>query len=406
MPQDSLTAGLYARQQKGLVIAQTKKVRQTRNDLWLVPSQSHPGTYLVDAVEQTCTCPDHEATRGTCKHLHAVTFARLQTVGKDGTVLTTDTVKITYSQNWPAYNRAQCEEKEIVQRLLRGLCDGIVQPPHVRGRPTLALGDVVYGSIMKVYTTVSGRRATTDLRECESKGLIDHAPHYNSISNYLAKPDLTPLLRTLVHESALPLKEVETGFSIDSSGFATSNYARWYDEKYGRERRHQFWVKAHVTFGNRTGIVPDVIVTVPDRHDATQFAELVETTSRQFQVRAVCADKAYISRRNVQTVVDAGGIPYIPFKSNNKGEGPASWERLWDLFNYHRGDFDKAYGLRNRAEAGFSSIKRLMGSALRSKKFDAQVNEVLAKVLCYNLTVLVHQMFELGITPEFLPAPV
>lgn len=67
MAQDSLTAGLYARQQKGLVIAQTKKVRQTRNDLWLVPSQSHPGTYLVDMVEQTCTCPDHEATRGLCK---------------------------------------------------------------------------------------------------------------------------------------------------------------------------------------------------------------------------------------------------------------------------------------------------------------------------------------------------
>jgi hypothetical protein len=34
------------------------------------------------------------------------------------------------------------------------------------------------------------------------------------------------------------------------------------------------------------------------------------------------------------------------------------------------------------------------------------VNEVLAKVLCFNLTVLAHEMHELGIQPEFMPAPV
>lgn len=28
-------------------------------------------------------------------------------------------------------------------------------------------------------------------------------------------------------------------------------------------------------------------------------------------------------------------------------------------------------------------------------------NESLAKVLCHNLTVLVHEMYELGIVPEF-----
>ena len=41
----------------------------------------------------------------------------------------------------------------------------------------------------------------TDIRECETKGLIDHAPHYNSVFEYLVRPELTPLLTTLVHES-------------------------------------------------------------------------------------------------------------------------------------------------------------------------------------------------------------
>ena len=37
-----------------------------------------------------------------------------------------------------------------------------------------------------------------------------------------------------------------------------------------------------------------------------------------------------------------------------------------------------------------------------SKSETAQVNEVLVKVLCWNFTVLIRMMHELGITPEFV----
>ena len=33
----------------------------------------------------------------------------------------------------------------------------------------------------------------------------------------------------------------------------------------------------------------------------------------------------------------------------------------------------------------------------------AQFNEVLCKVLCHNIVVLVHEMFEQGVSPEFEP---
>jgi transposase len=367
----------------------------------LVPSQSHPGTYLVDMVEQTCTCPDHEATHGTCKHIHAVTFTRLQTVDANGSVTTTESLKITYSQNWPAYNRAQCEEKQHVQRLLHGLCEGIVQPRHVRGRPSLPLADVIYGATMKVYTTMSGRRASTDILECESKGLIDHAPHYNSIFNYLQRPELTPLFKALIEESAAPLRAVEREFAVDGTGFSTNTYSRWYDHKYGREQKHQVWLKAHAMVGVRTNVVTSVEVTEGNIHDSPQFADLVDRTARQFDIEAVSADKAYISHRNLDAVARAGGVPYIPFKSNNKAPGPEQWQKLWHLFWYRRAEFDRHYHQRSNVESTFSSIKRKFGGSLRSKKYESQVNELLAKVLCFNLSVLVHEMHELGVTPEF-----
>jgi hypothetical protein len=176
---------MEAREQRGLEIAATVKLRR-KGDVWTVPSQSKNGRmYQVDVHgdEPTCSCPDHETRRVKCKHIHAVEYSIRRETRPDGTVTVTKTVRVTYGQNWPAYNAAQTNEKERVTELLRGLCDGISQPPQGRGRPRLPLSDVVFSAVMKVFTTVSGRRATGDLRECASKGHVAHAPHYNSIFN-------------------------------------------------------------------------------------------------------------------------------------------------------------------------------------------------------------------------------
>ena len=72
------------------------------------------------------------------------------------------------------------------------------------------------------------------------------------------------------------------------------------------------------------------------------------------------------------------------------------------MFLYKQDEFLAAYGKRSNVEATFSSIKRKFGAAVRSKTFTAQVNEILCKVLCYNLACLVHAMHKLGIEPSFL----
>src|SRR5579863_4348935 len=106
------------REQRGLEIAATKKLQQ-KGDLWLVPSTTGHGTYVVDHEPATCTCPDYELRREPCKHVYAVEFTvRRETTTKDGTVSET----ITYRQEWAAYNAAQTNEKERVAVLLRDLC--------------------------------------------------------------------------------------------------------------------------------------------------------------------------------------------------------------------------------------------------------------------------------------------
>ena len=154
------------------------------------------------------------------------------------TVTVTDTIKKpTYPQDWPAYNAAQTNEKDKFLSLLYDLCAGIAELPPAKGRPRLPLADALFAACFKVYSTFSGRRFMSDLRESHSKGYIRTTPHYNLIFHYLENPLLTPILHRLITESSLPLKVVEADFAVDSSGFTTSRFIRWVDHKYGVVRQ-------------------------------------------------------------------------------------------------------------------------------------------------------------------------
>jgi hypothetical protein len=236
------------REQRGLMIAATTRLARN-GDTWTVPSQTTGGrkyTVEFEGETATCTCPDFEDRHERCKHVYAVEFTIQRERNADGSTTETRTMRVTYQQNWPAFNTAQTTEKAMVERLLKALCEGVMQPEQKRGRPRLPLADVIFAATMKVYTTMSGRRASTDIHECEEKGHIESAPHYNSIFNYLGDARLTPVLRKMIEESASPLKAVETDFAVDSSGFSTCTFVRWFDEKHGKKRTGRTWRKAHV----------------------------------------------------------------------------------------------------------------------------------------------------------------
>ena len=392
------------REERGRTMAATAKIIR-RGHAYQVPSQTAKGHYMVDlmaAEGPTCTCPDFERRGARCKHIHAVEFTIIRETAPDGTVTETRSVRVTYKQDWPAYNAAQTHEKERVEKLLRGLCDGIVQPPQGKGRPRAPLGDIVFASVMKIYGTLSGRRTATDLRNCEARGYVGSAPHYNTVFKYLEDPTLSPILKALIEESATPLKAVETDFAIDGTGFSTCNYVRWYDAKYGRAMKAHTWLKAHLMCGVKTNVVTSCEVTEGDMHDSPEFAGLLAATKAQgFEIQEVSADKAYLSKFNTAAVIRAGGVPYIPFKSNSTGAGAEFWRKLYHYYQFNRADFLRHYHKRSNVESTNWMIKSKFGAALRSKSFVAQTNELLCKVVCHNLAVLVSSIYELGIDPTF-----
>jgi hypothetical protein len=309
-----------ARQERGLQIAESSQIVKTPVG-WKVPSQSGKGTYVVSLEKGRpfCTCPDFEERKLPCKHIYAVEFIIQREERPDGTVITTESMRVTYSQEWSKYNAAQTHEQEHFVSLLRDLCNGIEQPPQTFGRPRLPLADVVFGLAYKTYYTMSGRRFTSELKEAESTGLISKAAHYNSAFRYLENPELTDILKALIEESASPLKAIETDFAVDSSGFATTTYDRWFDHKWGKMRSEAKWVKAHLMCGVATNVVTSIEVAATETADAPQLPRLVNQTAQRFQISEVSADKAYSARKCLRAINAVGGVPYIPFKSYSKG---------------------------------------------------------------------------------------
>src|ERR1700687_556520 len=140
-----------------------------------------------------------------------------------------------------------------------------------------------------VYSTFSGRRFMTDLRDTHCKGFITELPNYNSIFRCLEKPSLTPVLKSLIVSSSLPLTAVEEDFAVDSSGFSTCRFDRWFDEKYGGTKEKRGWVKVHLMCGVKTNIVTAVKILGKDAADAPQLPGLVETTAENFDIYEVSA---------------------------------------------------------------------------------------------------------------------
>ncbi|HEX8474397.1 MAG TPA: transposase [Pyrinomonadaceae bacterium] len=404
-----------AREQRGLEIANTTKLKGNAG-LWLVPSSNKPDGYTVeiDKVHQPrCSCPDYSFRFKKCKHIFAVEFTierkRIRTETKDGQTTvteTTETVKVkrtTYRQEWKQYNAAQAYEKSEFLALLYSLANGIEEPLQTFGRPRLSMSDTIFAIVYKIYSTVSTRRFATDLRDAHQKGYLSKLPSYSTLFDYLKMEELTPYLKHLITESGKILKSVEVDFAVDSSGFSTSQFGRWFVAKYGGEADFRKWIKLHAMVGTKTNVVTSVEISTGFANDSPYFKGLVDSTvASGFKVAEVSADKAYLSKKNMLAVTHHGATPYIPFKSNTQPSVDSEiWNRMYYFYRMHNAEFEAHYHKRSNVETTFHMIKSKFGERLRGKTETAQINEVLAKVLCHNICCVVQSIHELGIEATF-----
>ncbi len=396
------------RELKALEIAARSKIG-FGDGVWQVPSQTSISTkYRVTLGEsQSCSCEDFQLHRKPCKHIIAASLVCARDHDGKAPEIVVDAVpkRPTYKQDWPKYDLAQMTEKRRFLALLFDLTRGIQDPPQPSskpGRKPISMRDMVFACALKVFTTFSSRRFACDLADAHEKGYLSQLMHSMRVCAYLENPLLTPVLEGLIVRSSLPLKSVESTFAPDSTGFSTSRFVRWHDEKYGAMRSGKAWVKTHAICGVKTNIVTSVEIGGQYDNDCPMFQPLVEMTAKNFKVESVPADKAYLSHENLAQVDTLGGTAWVPFKSNSiQGEAGSLWEKMYLFYNYRREEFLKKYHQRSNIESTFSMVKAKFRDHVRSKTDVAMKNEVLTKFLCHNIVVVHQSQIELGIEAEF-----
>ena len=388
---DAPDDGDAGRRQRGLAIAALSKIEEVSKG-YRVPSQSsRRGVYYVDKNldAPSCDCPDFELRRQPCKHFYAALVTVQREQGEDAVVVQApdeDTVEVKElevsnkpldsrrkkKRNHKAEEKAQVFENEYFDILLWELCRTLEQPHYRYGRPQLPISDMVFCIVTKAQQKLSRRRVMTDVRRSHSEKFLDVTPHNSTITRYLTKVDLTPVLKYLVALSAKPLAAMETQFAIDSTGFSSTTYARWFDQKWGKEVRKAQWVKAHIFCGVKTHIITAIDMSGGHDHDTNFLPGLLKQTAETFKVETLSADKAYLFSDHFEDVEDLGGQLFVPAKVDTvlpKFDDPTdtAWTRALHYFRYRQSEWLDYYHTRSQSETVMDMLKERYGEKIVSK---------------------------------------
>jgi len=128
-------------------------------------------------------------------------------------------------------------------------------------------------------------------------------------------------------------------------------------------------------------------VTKGTKHDSPILERLLKHMPKGSG--ELCADSAYLSRKNCNLIAKKGRRPYIKPKKNTmvRARGSQAWRSMLKLYREDREEFDKHYHQRSRVESVYSVLKRVFGNALSSTRRRSQRNELYLRVINYNIGI-------------------
>jgi Transposase DDE domain len=175
---------------------------------------------------------------------------------------------------------------------------------------------------------------------------------------------------------------------VDASGLTISKKGDYIEEKWVREKKE--FIKLHIAVDEKSKKVVSFKITKGNVHDTKKFGLLIKEAAEKYDIDKVHADKAYDNRKNFDLLDEINIEPSIIIRKNASTKSKEGCQlRRDEVFLIKKLGFEgwkqlKDAGRRWIAEIVFSSIKRVLGEDLLSKKFSAQKVEAGLKVMLYN----------------------
>ena len=301
--------------------------------------------------------------------------------------------------NWAAYNRARIECLEGVLYLIRSSVDN-VKLIEIRNRgqgrpPKHSARDKAKAVLLAELFQADERTASGLVNLFREKLGIAEEMSPRTIGRAYYDPDVRYILQELLKQSNEYIKGKAKSFSGDSTGMKKTHKGNWERDKDDGKLRAGFDMLS-IMVSNEFHVVSACMLESGPINDAPRLKPLAGETLAMHKAESMQFDANFLSRENVQWLVEHGVEPYIMPKKNCslKARGCLAYHRmLWNavtdpqnfLWNYH---------MRSNVESVNSSIKRFFVKPLRRRELAGRNTEVLARIVLHNFMQLIVAHYE------------
>lgn len=183
--------------------------------------------------------------------------------------------------------------------------------------------------------------------------------------------------------------------AVDATGFEAPHTSRYYAWRAGKRRLHRWGPKLTAVLDTTTHLFLSAVVSRGPGQDSAQFKPAVRTAAGRCPLDTLLGDSASDAEHNHAFGRDGLRIRSTVFPLNRRNTG-----RKWPTAKYRRqmvkrfrtkprrSRHRRVSGQRWQIESGFSRLKRLLGSALRARRWVNQKKETLLRVITHNLLIL------------------
>ncbi len=184
----------------------------------------------------------------------------------------------------------------------------------------------------------------------------------------------------------------------DGTGLSLHRWEQWRDPSRGAGH-HRAFLKLHALIVTRAQFPYFVAAHATDdrTNDVTELPALVAQLPRHRSRGNVALDRGYVSRENTRVIAERGGRPVIALRKNItrvQARGVGAWSAMvFDQFHRRR-EFAGRYRRRAVIEGVFGAFKDRFGAWVRSRLWNAQVVEILARTVVWNALAVSYHLGE------------
>jgi len=291
-------------------------------------------------------------------------------------------------RNWSTYNESLIERGHILMDIgfIKLHRRELKKMNHKKvGRPFLYPDSYVqFLAFIKIGFSISYSRTVQGIVRGLAEYIKIEEMHFTQLRRRIKK--MCTNVRN-VYKNNYSMIDESINLVIDASGLVISRRGHYIEDKWKKERRE--YLKLHIAVDVKSKQIVLFRVTKGTVHDNKKFVPMIKEIFKHHNITKVYADKAYDSKTNFNLLDKLHIEPVISIRRNAIGitrncKSRNEHVHLIQKIGYDRYKHLKNTGKRWIAEIVFSSLKRVLGEHLLSKKFSMQRMETALKIMLYN----------------------